>query len=937
VLNITSSTAISASYAATASYLENAIPPFPYTGSAVITGSLNVIGPFTASSSLITGNVVVLGTASINTLIVNQRQLSTGSNQLGDAADDTQTLFGSVIIPTGSLTVTGSTFLSGPIFVEDIKPTSNIISIGNAGTDYLFLGVKNPNNLYPFSQYSPFPGIGIYSLDSFASSTRGSVVVSYNSGSSVGNFQVWSVDDDGIRTERLVLSNQGNLGIGTNSPTSKLDVNGTGRFTNNLTITGSVIISGSGVRTLEVDGVTYLNNRVFAPNLTINSSNKTLYFDQDNGEIYVGPTVTESDTLDTVTTRGNTTLNSITIGNLTSSAARITNGLTVTGSAIISGSNATQLLVGTNSLFVSSSGNVGMGTTSPSASLHLVGFQANTSSTSVSNPTGTLILGYPAGFDNGNFGSSIVFTQRWNNGSTNEIAMGQITGVKLNSNGNFGGGLTFWTPNGNTNALTERMRIDQSGNIGIGTTSPTQGKLVILAPDESVSSAISIRQSNDVRYGMDIGLDQTVNGNGYFYAIEDSSRYEFLQFTRSTAPNVLLANSGGNVGIKNTNPNVALDVSGVVAIRGGEAASEARMHFRASDNSNRFTIETDLDPSPLVDLLSFRGNNTSNILVLKGNGDIGMGTTTPTKNVTVNRANASLEIRATNEFESAALFFGNPFVNSTAAPPKAAIIAAGLNTWSRSNLHFCLDDTTTNTEASLSNSRMILTKEGNLAVGIGNTSPISRFQVRGSGTTSATTTFLLQNSTPTTLLSVLDNGQTLFTGPSSTLVNGVAQFNISQSLIQTAVTNSVIDAVRISPTLQTTAINQVQTALKVQATFTGSFTGSQNVIADFGATSVGSQLTVTDITSGSIFMVNDVSGLPIIEATSDWSVRMYNFPNTVFEKTGSNVNIYGTLNATGSFILPLSQSTTPVVGSAYWSGSLLFVYDGTRYRSSSFA
>jgi hypothetical protein len=72
---------------------------------------------------------------------------------------------------------------------------------------------------------------------------------------------------------------------------------------------------------------------------------------------------------------------------------------------------------------------------------------------------------------------------------------------------------------------------------------------------------------------------------------------------------------------------------------------------------------------------------------------------------------------------------------------------------------------------------------------------------------------------------------------------------------------------------------------------------------------------------------------------------MYNFPNIVFQKTGSNVNITGSLRVTGSlvmsptssFILPLSQSATPQTGSAYWSGSLLFVYDGTQYRSSSFA
>jgi hypothetical protein len=92
-------------------------------------------------------------------------------------------------------------------------------------------------------------------------------------------------------------------------------------------------------------------------------------------------------------------------------------------------------------------------------------------------------------------------------------------------------------------------------------------------------------------------------------------------------------------------------------------------------------------------------------------------------------------------------------------------------------------------------------------------------------------------------------------------------------------------------------------------------------------------------------MVNDVSGLPIIEATSDWTVNMYNFPNIVFQKTGSTVNITGSLRVTGSlvmsptssFVFPLTSSVSPLTGSAYWSGSLLFIWDGSRYRSSSFA
>jgi hypothetical protein len=109
------------------------------------TSSLNLSGSLTASSALITGNVTVLGTASINTLIVNQTQLSTGSNQLGDAVDDFQTLYGTVRIPTGSLTVSGSitaTRASGTGYVLDI-PSGDIRIQGSK-----LLTSNNNNELY---------------------------------------------------------------------------------------------------------------------------------------------------------------------------------------------------------------------------------------------------------------------------------------------------------------------------------------------------------------------------------------------------------------------------------------------------------------------------------------------------------------------------------------------------------------------------------------------------------------------------------------------------------------------------------------------------------------------------------------------------------------------------------------------------------------------
>jgi hypothetical protein len=158
------------------------------------------------------------------------------------------------------------------------------------------------------------------------------------------------------------------------------------------------------------------------------------------------------------------------------------------------------------------------------------------------------------------------------------------------------------------------------------------------------------------------------------------------------------------------------------------------------------------------------------------------------------------------------------------------------------------------------------------------------------------------------------------------LVSGSAGVLIAQSLTQANSTSSFMYGVNVTPTLTNNAPSQTQTAFRVNATFTGSFTGSStsNVIADFGAASVGSQLTITDVTSGSIYMVNDVSGLPIIEATSDWTVNMYNYPNVVFKKTGSAL-LLGVSGSTGSLVTV--QASSSFVGPASFTQPTTFRND----------
>jgi hypothetical protein len=104
------------------------------------------------------GNLTLNGTASISTLVVNQTVLSTGSNQLGDAANDIQTLYGTVVIPTGSLTVTGSVRSTGG-FTGSLFGTSSYATqalsasyAANGGVTQLLAG--------PNITLSPIDGLG---------------------------------------------------------------------------------------------------------------------------------------------------------------------------------------------------------------------------------------------------------------------------------------------------------------------------------------------------------------------------------------------------------------------------------------------------------------------------------------------------------------------------------------------------------------------------------------------------------------------------------------------------------------------------------------------------------------------------------------------------------------------------------------------------------
>jgi hypothetical protein len=110
-----------------------------FQGNQTITGSLDVTGEITALSASITYLEVIYQTSSVI--------FSSGSNILGDEAGDTQTLWGTVKLPTGPLSVTGSATISGNLNVQTSLTASGLNYPTTDGTSNQILATNGAGTL----------------------------------------------------------------------------------------------------------------------------------------------------------------------------------------------------------------------------------------------------------------------------------------------------------------------------------------------------------------------------------------------------------------------------------------------------------------------------------------------------------------------------------------------------------------------------------------------------------------------------------------------------------------------------------------------------------------------------------------------------------------------------------------------------------------------
>ena len=317
---------------------------------------------------------------------------------------------------------------------------------------------------------------------------------------------------------------------------------------------------------------------------------------------------------------------------------------------------------GSDMLTIANNGNVGIGTASPGAKLHAYVLPAaydtvddilrlTSKFESVGNAASAAIGSGPA----------IVFSGGIGDNQTRDRA--RIAAVYEGGNVS---GLAFHTQN-TADIITEKVRIQNNGNVGIGTTAPV-GRLSVRAA-AGAGNVVVANFNNPYQYGSGSGtaaavlrLNRTPNDAGSTGVMADisggnedetTSAAGYLAFgTRSGSPEAtterMRLTSGGNVGIGTVNPVTKFQVgagittasSDIVKINTGDAANTAALVLSnwdgaataygpriVYDNSGRGTwYEGSSDGANNFDIGRTWGTPD---LRINSAGNVGIGTTNP--------------------------------------------------------------------------------------------------------------------------------------------------------------------------------------------------------------------------------------------------------------------------------------------------------------------
>ena len=372
-------------------------------------------------------------------------------------------------------------------------------------------------------------------------------------------------------TERMRITNSGNVGIGTTSPVAKLDVLGRGT---GPTVFDYLYATDAGLRihgdesAMDIVGT---DSGDHASTILLRNGNEGFGL------------------------LNNPNLNTLQFKSFTATADNF--------SIHSTGSNVNSLL---DIITLEKTGNVGIGTTSPDNLLTIESsgdtiLQINRNDNTIGGGNRTGIIQFGA---KGTWGTNLATSKIWS--YAEETFTSTANGTSLR----------FFTTELGAATPDEKMIIDTNGNVGIGTAGPG-AKL-------EVSGSLFFRDfvrgyvgNSTTQY---VGATWLNASDGVFYVRSADVDKVVLNSNGDSYLN------GGNVGIGTTGPSVPLHV---------DTSNDLVAYFKSSDNKASIGVADDDTTAYLSaenGRLGFGpgiGVSTANITILQSNYSVGIGTVTP--------------------------------------------------------------------------------------------------------------------------------------------------------------------------------------------------------------------------------------------------------------------------------------------------------------------
>jgi len=451
------------------------------------------------------------------------------------------------------------------------------------------------------------------------------------------------------------------VGIGTASPSYKLDVSGTGRFEDTLSVNGKTVILNNGTLTWGASSdygqlswdtgyALYRGQSGKGIKLQVNSSSTAMTL-TTGGNVGIGTTtpgakldVNGDVFINSNYTGSNAAANDLTIGKTTTGNHGITiaTGPTYTGSIYFgdSGNNDAGIIGYQHSsnsmkfttnrsekMRITSGGNVGIGTTSPSMKLEVSTDAWDVAKFTGNTDDGSGYVGAIVEIESNNDarGRGVYLTHRL---ATDTSDSEWYAGVPYTGGGYSIGNAAYGTSvNSNTGPAHKdqsKLFITEPGNVGIGTTSPSTKLHVAGIAQVTESGNSAFYGGNYLRVFNDQVYTMRNSGGNQRFAFDNTSG-SLSTYNSSNVRTTYFNNSGssyingGNVGIGTTSPSAALEVVGGIKLSDNSPLTWATSSTRIFGQSGYMQLQV----------------ASADVMRLTSSGNVGIGTISPSEKLHV--------------------------------------------------------------------------------------------------------------------------------------------------------------------------------------------------------------------------------------------------------------------------------------------------------------